>query len=418
MPRYHYEVIDPDGMLHRGDVEEETQESLADSLQQKGLIIISITRYGEVEAVASGLKDWFDRTNKRMLKGSSVKLSLILQFTNQLSSMVGAGLHLLRVLTSLSEDTKNKTFQYVLQEVKRDIEGGEAFSEALAKHPKIFSEIYVNLVRAAEATGEMDTILTQLAKYLDKTLGLRRKVKSALTYPAAVLVIAMIAIMILIVKIVPTFERTFTKLGAELPLPTQILIAISNVLRNYFIIAAAGLAGVLFILWRFFRTERGSYVWDAMMIKMPLFGPLIFKTVLARFLSTLALLMQSGVSLLEAFQLAGKACGNKVIQKAAYTCMDDIREGRPIFEAMEKVKIFPDIVLRMVSSGEEAGTLPDMLSKVTVYFEEQVEASVESLSSLIEPILILFLGTIIGAIIVSVFLPIFRLGEAVKKGMR
>jgi type IV pilus assembly protein PilC len=187
--------------------------------------------------------------------------------------------------------------------------------------------------------------------------------------------------------------------------------------RNYFLFSISLVIGIVFVMWKFFHTPRGKYLWDKLIIKIPVFGPLIWKSVLTRFMRTLSILLSSGVSVLEAFRLAGKASAHKVLEKSAYQCMDAIRDGKPIGEAMEQTKIFPEILLRMVSTGEEAGTLPDMLEKVTKYFEQQVETTVDSLSSLIEPILIVFLGVIVGAIIISIFMPIFKLGDAVKKGM-
>ncbi len=416
MPRYHYEVIDTDGGLRRGEMEEETPERLADALQKKGLIVVSINRYGGVEAgQISGIKAFFDNLNNKLVLGSGkVKLSFVLQFTTQMASMVGAGLHLLRTLTSLTEDMTDKRFKIMLQNIKTQVEGGETFSSALAMYPKTFGDIYVNLVKAAEATGEMDTILNQLAIYLEKTMTLRRKVKGALTYPICILVFALIAILVLVLKIVPIFEATFNKLGADLPLPTQILIDGTNFIRDYFFFAGCALAGIIFVLVKFFSTQRGRYIWDKMIVKFPVFGPLIWKTVLTRFMQTLSILLSSGVSVLEALRLAGKASAHKVLEKSAYQCIDSIRDGSGISEALEATGVFPDIVLRMVSTGEEAGTLPAMLDKVTQYFEQQVETTVDALSSLIEPLLIVFLGTIIGAIIVSIFLPIFRMGDAIK----
>ncbi len=414
MPKYHYEVIDVEGAVRQGEVEEENPEVLADSLQKKGLIVISINRYGETVKTKGGLAAYFEEMSNKMLLQGGVKLDTLMQFTTQLASMVGAGLHLLRTLSSLAEDMDNKAFKLMLTRIRDDVEQGEAFSSALAEFPKVFGGIYVNLVKAAEATGEMDVILNQLAVYLDKTITLRRKVKGAMTYPVVVLAFALIAVVVIMIKIVPIFEDTYTKLGADLPAATKSLIGISNIIRHYFFFSVTGVVGVIFILWRLFNTEKGKYVWDGMILKFPIFGPLMKKAILTRFLRTLSILLQSGVSVLEGFRLAGQASGNKVIERAAYHCMEDVRDGRPINESMAKTKIFPDIVIRMVASGEEAGTMPDMLQKVTVYFEQQVETAVDSLSSLIEPILIVFLGILIGSVVVAIFLPIFNLGGAIK----
>ncbi len=415
MPRFQYEVIDQDGSLRHGEMDGDDPERLADSLQKKGFIVVSVDRFGDAVAEKSGIGAWFEELNNKMILGSGkVKLNLLLQFTTQMASMVGAGLHLLRTLTSLANDMSDKRFKIILDNIKSDVEGGESFSSALAKYPNTFGDIYVNLVKAAEATGDMDIILNQLAIYLEKTMTLRRKVKGALTYPVVILIFAMIAILVLVLKIVPIFEKTFAKLGAELPAPTRILIDGTNFVREYFFLVFCVLAGVIFGLNRFFKTQRGQYIFDKLIIKLPVFGPLIWKTVLTRFMQTLSILLSSGVSVIEALRLAGKASAHKVLEKSAYNCMDEIRDGKAISDAMANTKIFPEIVLRMVSTGEEAGTLPDMLNKVTVYFEQQVEITVDALSTLIEPLLIVFLGTIIGAIIISIFLPIFSMGDAIK----
>ncbi len=415
MPKYHYEVLDADGSVRHGEMEGENPERVADELQKKGLVIISINRYGDAAVQKSGMTAVIDSINQRLIMGNGkVKLQTLLQFTTQLASMVGAGLHLIRVVGSLADDTTDKRFKIMLQDIKDSVEGGESFSDALAKYPNTFTTVYVNLVKAAEATGDMDIILNQLAIYLDKTVKLRSRVKSAMTYPVVVLGFAFIAVLVLIIKIVPVFEKTFAKLGADLPLPTLILINISTFMREYFFFTACLFGGTIFIFWRFFHTQHGRYLWDKITMTIPVFGPLIWKSVLTRFLQTLSILLRSGISVLEAFRLAGKASDHKVLEKCVYKCMDDIRDGKPISSAMSETKIFPDIVLRMVSSGEEAGTLPDMLEKITNYFEQQVQATVDALSSIIEPFLIVILGVVIGSIIVAIFMPIFKLGEAIK----
>lgn len=439
MPLFHYEVINAEGASQEGEMESTNPETLADSLQKRGFVVLNIapatgggkspvpsaasTNLGGFSPktvaqapVASGvLKEWWAKANEpRINLQGKVPLATILLFTSQLASMVGAGLHLLKSLRSLAEGTSDKRFKAILENIQNDVEGGESFSNALAKYPKVFGTIYVNLVKAAEATGDLDIILAQLAIYLDKTLTLRRKVKGAMTYPVVILCFALIAVLILIAKIVPSFQQTFAKLGSDLPAITKSLILVSDILRDYlfFLIASVG----LFIsgFFKIISTPKGRFLFDKYIIKLPIFGDLIWKSILTRFLRTLSVLLDSGVTVLEAFQLAGQAAANKLLEKSAEECIEDIKDGVTIHEAMESRKIFPSMVIRMVSSGEEAGTLPDMLQKTTVYFEQQVETAVESLSSLIEPILIVILGTIVGTIIIAIFLPIFKLGEAVK----
>ncbi len=435
MPYFHYEVLNAEGNSQQGEMEGPSAEALADSLQKRGLVVLSIAAANKPKEAKAKSKSkskpkrtrgpnevittdnattLWERLNAVSVHGS-VNLNVILLFTSQLSSMIGAGLHLLKSLNSLSEDSSDKRFQAIINEVRKDVEGGEAFSAALAKYPKVFGTIYVNLVKAAEATGDLDVILNQLAEYLEKTLNLRRKVKGAMTYPVCILAFAGVAILILIAKIVPSFQQTFAKLGADLPAPTQFLIMVSDIIRNYFfsvIFVAGAIGGTLYYI--LFKTVKGRFFWDSVIIKMPVFGPLIWKSTLTRFLSTLSILLDSGVTVLEAFSLAGQASGNLMLEKAAMDCIEDIKDGKTINGAMGDCGIFPNMVLRMISSGEEAGTLPEMLRKVAVYFEQQVDTAVDSLSALIEPLLIVFLGTVVGFIVVAIFLPIFKLGEAVK----
>lgn len=434
MPRFYYEIINAKGDLQEGTLDAPNSQALADKFHQQGATVISIAPTGGKEGAkkpsanlkkektsSAGNKSktaipWY-KGNLSLTGTGSVKLADLLLFTSQLSSMVGAGLHLLNILNSLAQDTKDRALKAILGAVKNDVEEGESLSTAMAKHPKAFTGIYISLVRAAEATGNLDIILEQLAIYLEKTIGLRRKVKSAMTYPGVVLTIAMLAVIGILVKIVPQFERTYNSLNAELPAPTLLMISISHLLIDYFFLSMVALGVFLFILNRLINTKHGRIIFDTILIKIPGFGPLIFKSIITRFLRTLSILLESGVNVLEALELAAETSGNKVIERAVLKCIDEIREGKGISEAFIKTKVFPDMVIRMISAGEEAGTLPEMLMKVTVYYEQQVETAVEGLSSIIEPLLMVFLGVVIGSVVVAVFLPIFNLGEAVKKGM-
>ena len=439
MPSFQYEIINSEGTLQTGVFDAANSQALADKFHKEGLTVISIApskKSAGAEAPAAKPKKkksagpaakpaakpatkeeenlpWYKK--ELPLPGAGkVKLDNLLLFTGQLSSMVGAGLHLLNILSSLAQDTADATLKKALIQVKNEVEEGESFSNALGKHPKIFSDIYVNLTRAAEATGNLDVILAQLATYLEKTIGLRRKVKSAMTYPVVVLCIAAIAIMAILMKIVPEFESTYASLNAKLPVPTVLMINISHLLRDYFFTTMTGAAIFFFILYRLINTEKGRYIFDGFIIKIPAFGTLILKSILARFLSTLAILLQSGVNVLEALELAAKTSGNKVIERAVMDSIEEIRNGMNINEALALTKRFPEMVLRMISCGEEAGTMPTMLQSTAKFYEQQVETIVEGLSSIIEPIMVLFLGVAIGSVVVAVFLPIFNLADAVK----
>jgi type IV pilus assembly protein PilC len=446
MPAFQYEIINAEGDVQKGIFEAADPQSLADRFHKQGITVISIAPSNDkpgAEASSGGRSKkkvsrssakpsakpepkgkpekgkpdedlpWYKK-ELSMFGSGGVKLNNLLLFTSQLSSMVGAGLHLLNILSSLAKDTADKTLKRILAQVAGDVEEGESLSNALEKHPKAFSEIYVNLTKAAEATGNLDIVLAQLATYLEKTIGIRRKVKSAMTYPVVVLCIAAIAVMIILMKIVPEFERTYATLNAKLPGPTLMMIKVSQILREYFFLSMLGGGIFFFILYRLINTERGRYIFDGIIIKIPGFGPLLLKSVLTRFLSTLAILLQSGVNVLEALEIASRTAGNKVVEGAIMSSMEEIRNGMSINEALAMTNRFPEMVLRMISSGEEAGTLPTMLKSTADFYEQQVETAVEGLSSIIEPILMLFLGVVIGSVVVAVFLPIFNLGEAVK----
>lgn len=439
MPSFQCEIINAEGTLQTGVFEASDSQSLADKFHKQGLTVISIApeagagakkakaKKAPAEKKSKGKKEapgkakpdqdlpWYQKEIPFPGAGK-VKMDNLLLFTSQLSSMVGAGLHLLSILSSLANDTADKNLKRILVQVRDEVEEGESFSSALAKHPKAFSDIYVNLTKAAEATGNLDVILSQLATYLEKTIGLRRKVKSAMAYPVVVLCIAVIAIVVILMKIVPEFEKTYASFNAALPAPTVMMITISHMLRDYFLTSLTGVVIFFVILIRLVKTERGRYIFDGLIIKIPAFGTLILKSVLTRFLSTLAILLQSGVNVLDSLNLAAKTCGNKVIEKAVMLSIEEIRNGMNINEALAMTKRFPEMVLRMISSGEEAGTLPTMLKSTSEFYEQQVETTVDGLSSIIEPFLMVFLGVIIGGVVIAVFLPIFNLGDALKGG--
>jgi type IV pilus assembly protein PilC len=313
----------------------------------------------------------------------------------------------------LSEQIEKQTLRQIVVKVRSDIETGSSLSEALSKHPAVFSNLYVNMVRAGETSGMLDEILDRLALYLEKVNTLQRKVRASLVYPIVVTVMAILITAVLLLKVIPTFKGIFDLLGGTLPLPTQILIGISDFTRQYFPVAVAMLALAGYALRRFIRTEKGRRRFDACILRLPVFGPLLRKVAVAKFTRTLSTLVKSGVPILTSLDIVGKTSGTKVIEEAVVKVRSSIRDGESIAEPLANSGVFPPMVVRMVAVGEKTGELEKMLSKIADFYDEQVDAAVSGLTSMIEPLIIAFLGIVIGAIVIAMFMPIFKLTEVV-----
>lgn len=378
-------------------MEAANQSELVDILHKKGLIVISLKE-----------------ERLRKVREAGVKLDDLVVFSRQLATMVESGITLVQALHILSEQSENKTLSNVTLQIKEDIESGSSLHEALGRHPKIFTNLYVNMVKAGETSGLLDEILDRLATYLEKSSALQRKVKSSLVYPAVVVSMAILITVVLLIKVVPTFEGIFKSLGGTLPLPTQILIMISKTLRKFFPLVIGGLFILGFLGKKFFNTRKGRYYFDYRMLKLPIFGPLFRKVVVAKFSRTLATLVKSGVPILNALDIVGKTSGNVVVEEAVLNARNSIREGEPIAEPLSKSGVFPPMVVRMISVGEQTGQLEKMLNKISDFYDEQVDAAVSGLTSMIEPLVIGLLGIIIGGIVVALFMPIFKITELIR----
>ncbi len=339
-----------------------------------------------------------------------VPLKDLAVFTRQFSVMIDAGLPILQCLEVLAGQAQNKVFQRTLTAVRDDVEAGSSLAGALRKHPRVFDDLYCNLVAAGEAGGILDTILQRLAAYLEKLLKLRRAVRSALTYPAAVIVIAGIVVWVILTYVIPTFRDLFSELGATLPLPTRIVIALSNFLGRYGWIVLGLLALAFFALRRWYKTTRsGRWTVDRLLLRTPVLGGVLRKIAVARFCRTMATLISSGVPIIEALEVTAKTSGNAVVEEAVLKVRTEVEAGRGIAESMDRTGVFPAIVTHMVSVGEQTGALDTMMNKVAEFYEEEVDAAVEGFMALIEPAMIAFLGLVIGSIVVSMYLPIFGL---------
>lgn len=397
---YEYTAKDKNGHTVMGILEGTSEAEVVNTLHQKELVVVS---------VKPAKKKIFRSREKK------IKLDDLVIFSRQLATMIDAGIPLVQALGILGEQIENKNLRRVVIAVRQDIEAGKNFCESLSKHPQAFSELFVNMARAGEASGRLNEILDRLATYLEKSAALTRKIRAALIYPAVLVGMAILITAVLLIKVVPIFKGIFESFGGSLPLPTRILIGISNLLAQYFLL----LVGLLVILGFFFRkyvsTEKGRYNFDLKKLKIPVLGPLFHKVALVKFSRTLSTLVRSGVAILNALEIVGKTSGNKVVEEAVMDCYKAVRDGESISGHLTKSGIFPPIVRRMIDVGEKTGQLEKMLSKIADFYDEQVDAAVSALTSLLEPIVIVFLGIVIGGIVISLFLPIFKITELIAK---
>lgn len=342
-----------------------------------------------------------------------VKEKEIAVFTRQFGTMINAGLPLVQCLDILANQQPNRTFKDAILQIKKDVEGGSTLADALKKHPSIFDTLYVNLIAAGEVGGILDTILNRLALYIEKSVKLKRKVKGAMFYPISILVVAVLVTMVILVYVIPTFQKMFADFGSALPAPTQFVINLSNFVRKNIYIIVFSVAIALFALRRFYKTERGKALIDRLLIKTPVIGPIIIKVAVARFTRTLGTMVASGVPILDALEIVSKSAGNVVIENAIIKTRQSISEGKTIADPLMETKVFPPMVVQMIGVGEATGALDSMLSKIADFYEEEVDAAVDALTSLLEPALMIFLGVTIGGLIISMYLPIFSLAGAV-----
>lgn len=405
MPAFKYLTKDKDGKSVSGSSEAVDMKALIENLRKRELTIVHIEEEKEKSRKASAAGGGRER----------IKLDDLVIFSRQLATMVDAGIPLVGALDALQDQMENKGFKNVVKRVRDNVEGGSSLSEALNKQPNIFSPFFINMVKAGESSGNLDEILDRVAVYMEKTIALIRKVKSSLVYPAVVVFMAVAITTFLIVKVVPTFESIFSTINVELPLPTLILINFSKLVRNWLPLLVIISVVFIIVMARIIRTDKGRLVFDTIILKLPVLGPLLKKVAIARFARTLSTLQKSGVSILTALEIVGKTSGNKVIEAAVVQTKSSIKEGESISQPLTASKVFPPMVTRMISVGEQTGKLEEMLGKVADFYESEVDAAVSGLTSLIEPLIIAFLGIVVGGIVVSMFLPIVKLIEVVGK---
>jgi len=354
------------------------------------------------------------KIRKRKIPGSQkIKTKELPAFTRMLGAMLSAGLPVVQTLEALEDQNTNKVFKHVISGVRSRIEGGASFSEALAQYPDVFDELYISMLRAGESGGMLAETTTRIATFLEGWIRLRRKVKAAMMYPSVVLVVALLITSSLIIWIVPVFASIYADFGAKLPGPTQALMNLSDALRNNVVFVAAGIAVLVIIFGQFKKTDRGAYLWDAFRLKFPLLGELVRKIALARFASTFAQLTRSGVPILQTMEIVSFATGNKVLGKIILDALATVERGEPLSGALKKSKVYPRLLIHMLSAGEKTGRVDEMLAKIAEFYNDEVETTIAGLTSLIEPLLIVFLGVIIGSVVVCMFMPIFKMHEIV-----
>jgi type IV pilus assembly protein PilC len=334
-------------------------------------------------------------------------------FTRQLSTMIDAGLPLVQGLEILGNQQENPTFKKILLQVRSDVETGTTFADALKKHPKVFDSLFCNMVEAGEIGGILDTILARLAHFMEKNMVLKKRVKGAMTYPIICLCISIVILGVILIFVIPVFEKMFTDFGAALPVPTQVVVSMSNFVKNNFLYGIAFIAIVIFVFRKFYATEKGEKKIDAMILQLPIIGDLVRKVAVAKFSRTLGTMLKSGVPILESLTVVARTSGNKVIEMAVFRTADAISEGRPIAEPLEETGVFPGMVVQMINVGEAVGALDAMLEKIADFYDEEVDQAVENLTAMIEPFMMVFLGGMIGGLVVYMYLPIFKMGEVV-----
>ena len=402
MPTYAYVVKNKVGRTLQGSLAAASRQSLIEQLWKQEFVVLSIA---ERQAGAAGLR--FGR--------GSVKTQQLVIFSRQLATMVASGIPIIGSIEALMDQMEDRAFQAVLKRIRDEVEAGSSLSEALAKHPRVFSEFFLNMVRAGESSGRLEEILDRLANYLEKIEALRRKVQASLYYPAVVSVLAFSISAFLVIVIVPKFKEIFSTLGGNLPLPTRLLLQTSDFLRQYLVLEAAALVMLMTGFHVYIRTPPGRAWFDRLKLRLPIVGKLLRKVAIARFSRTLATLVRAGVPILTAMDIVARTAGNKVIEEAVMAARTSVREGENIADPLAQSKAFPPMVTRMIAVGEKTGELEKMLTKVADFYESEVDAAVSGLTSLIEPLVIAFLGLVIGAIVIALFMPILTITQLIQR---
>ena len=394
------------GAVKKGELSAKTRDEAVDQLRKQSVVVTSL------EEKKSGTGGF----NVNISFGPGLTDKDLVVFTRQFGTMINAGLPLVQCLEILSTQSENKVLRETIGEVKTQVEAGSTFSDALRRHPKVFDDLYVNLVHAGEVGGLLDTILTRLAKYIEKAMKLKGQVKSAMIYPAAIMGVAVVVISVLMIWVIPIFAKMFVELSGGkvgLPGPTQLVIDISNVFTSYWYLIFGSLVAIIFGIKKYYATVQGRKAIDKLLLKTPVFGDLIRKASVAKFTRTLGTLLASGVPLLDGMTICAKTAGNKVIEETLINARASISGGKTIADPLAASGVFPKMVTHMIAVGESTGALDAMLGKIADFYEDEVDQAVASLTSLLEPIMMVFLGIVIGFIVIAMYLPIFKMSDAI-----
>ncbi|MBL0058222.1 MAG: type II secretion system F family protein [Elusimicrobia bacterium] len=406
MPQFAYKARAAGGTTSAGVLEAADQRSAIDQLRSQRMVVLEINERQP---------NFIDGLKKLNLFKASIPAKEIVLFSRQLSTLVSAGVALVSGLNILAEQIIHKGFKTIVLKVKEDIEAGLPIADALKKHPDAFTNLYVAMIRAGEVGGILDIILERLSNYLEAAEALRLKVKGAMMYPMVVSSIAGLVTVFLLVGVIPTFKEIFSSFGAELPLPTRIVVGLSDALQHQWYIFLGVPTGAFFLFKRWLKTENGKKIFDTKTLQLPLFGPLLRKVAVAKFTRTLGTLVKSGVPILQAMETVAQTAGNKVIEAAIMDARESIREGERIADPLKRSGVFPSMVIQMISVGEETGNMDVMLHKIADFYDQEVEQAIKGLTSMIEPIVIVFMGILIGGIVIAMFIPMFELGNLASK---
>jgi len=401
MPIFKWEGKTLKGSMKKGEMEAPSEAAIRIHLRQQSIIPTKIAVKGKEFKIS-------------LPGGKKVKQRSIAIFTRQLATMIDAGLPLVQSLDILSSQQDHKVFKNIIREIREDVESGSTFAGALKKHPSTFDDLYTNLVVAGEEGGILDNILNRLSNYIEKAEALKKKVKSAMIYPVIIMSVAILVVIILMIFVIPVFETIFKSAGQSLPLPTLIVLAMSKIIKKYIVVIIPAAILFVFLFRKFYKTEAGKTLIDRLLLKVPVFGMLLKKVAVARFARTLGTLVSSGVPILDGLLIVSKTAGNRTIETALMSARASIREGETIAEPLSRSSIFPPMVTQMISVGESTGALDSMLTKIADFYDDEVDVAVSNLTSLLEPFLMVFLGVVIGGVVIAMYLPIFQMASAVQ----
>ena len=404
MAKFQWEGRSRNGSSQKGVMEAPNQMVVEAQLKRFGFSAVTIKEQGKGLSMELKIPGFGSK---------KVTTKELVIFTRQFATMIDSGLPLVQCLDILSSQQENKTFKEVLLKVKESVESGSTFADALGKHPKVFDNLYVSLVAAGEVGGILDTILNRLAAYTEKSMKLKKQIKGAMVYPATVMSIAVIVVGVIMVFVIPTFAKMFADFGGDLPAPTKFVIALSNFLVKYLVVIIAAIFGSIFLFKKYYATNKGRRTMDRLALRAPIVGDLIRKVAVAKFTRTLGTLVSSGVPIMDGLDIVARTAGNKVVEEAIMHVRQSISEGKTIAEPLQQSGVFPPMVVQMIAVGEATGAMDAMLSKIADFYDDEVDSAVGAMTAMLEPMLMVFLGVVVGGLVIAMYLPIFKIAGAV-----